>query len=79
MFEASFSSAVEKYHALLHAEKAGQLKLPNTNFDVGDESYPGKYRLNDDAHAELLHQLAGNKFNGITPQLRSAAQLLQPS
>jgi hypothetical protein len=56
---------------LLHAEKTGQLNLPNTNFDVGDESYPGKYRLNDDAHAELLHQLAGNKFNGVTPQLRA--------
>jgi hypothetical protein len=71
LFEASFNSAVERYHALLHAEKTGQLNLPNTNFDVGDESYPGKYRLNDDAHAELLHQLAGNKFNGVTPQLRA--------
>jgi hypothetical protein len=71
LFEASFNTALERYRALLHDEKAGQLKLPNTNFDVGDESYPGKYRLNDDAHAKLLHQLATGKFTGITPDLRA--------
>ena len=71
LFEASFNSAVTRYRSLLHDEKEATLKLPNTNFDVGDESYPGKYRLNDDAHAKLLHQLAEGKFNGISPELRA--------
>jgi len=71
LFEASFNSAFAKYTALLREEAAGQLKLPNTNFDVGDESFPGKYRLNDDAHARLLHQLAVGKFEAISPDLRA--------
>lgn len=71
LFERSFNSAVTKYQGLLRQERAGQLTLSNTNFDVGDESYPGKYRLNDEAHAQLLHRLAENKFSGISPDLRA--------
>lgn len=71
LFEASFNSALARYRTLLRDEKAGQLKLPNTNFDIGDESYPGKYRLDDDAHAKLLHRLAANKFQSIRPELRA--------
>ena len=71
LFEGSFNSAVTKYQSLLRQERTGELKLSNTNFDVGDESYPGKYRLNDEAHATLLHRLAANKFGGISPDLRA--------
>ena len=71
LFEASFNSSVTKYQHLLSEQRAGQVKLPNTNFDVGDESYPGKYRLNDETHAKLLHRLAENKFGGISPDLRA--------
>lgn len=71
LFEASFNSAVTKYRAMLRDERNARLHLPNTNFDVGDECYPGKYRLNDEAHAKLLHQLAANKFGGISAELRA--------
>ena len=36
----------------------GQPDLPNDNFDTGAVTGPGKYRLNDEAHAKLLDALA---------------------
>jgi len=71
LFEAGFNASVAKYEELLRQERGGHLALPNTNLDVGDESFPGKYRLNDEAHAKLLHKLAENKFGNITPELRA--------
>jgi len=71
LFEASFNKSLETYRNLLRDEKDGRLKLPNTNFDVGDKCYPGKYRLNDETHAKLLQQLAANQFAGVSPELRA--------
>jgi hypothetical protein len=49
---------------------SGQLDLPNDNFDVGEATGPGKYAMNDDAHAKLLNKLADRKFAGVSPELR---------
>jgi len=38
---------------------------------VGENTGPGKYRLNDEAHAELLDKLAENKFAGATSEVRA--------
>jgi cation transport regulator ChaB len=70
MFEESFNAAVEEYQKLLGEERRGALQLPNLNFDVGNETPGGKYRLNDDAHAQLLHRLAEKKFGCVSPDLR---------
>jgi hypothetical protein len=32
---------------------------------------PGKYRLNDEAHAKLLDSLAKQNFSGVSPELRA--------
>jgi hypothetical protein len=37
---------------------------------VGEDTGPGIYRLNDDAHARLLDKLAERKFVGVSPDLR---------
>jgi hypothetical protein len=71
LFEASFNASVADYQKLLVAEQQRRLELPNTNFDVGAESMPGKYRLNDNAHVKLLHLLAAQNFQSVTPELRS--------
>jgi len=71
LFEESFNSSVEECRKLLREESQNKLHLPNVNFDVGSETVGGKYRLNDDAHARLLHQLAENKFQCISPELRA--------
>jgi hypothetical protein len=62
MFEASFNATLERYRKLLRGIRDGEIDLPNDNFDVGESTGPGKYRLNDEAHAELLDKLAENKF-----------------
>lgn len=71
MFEESFNASATEYRRLLKAEREGGLQLPNLNFDVGKETAGGSYRLNDDAHAQLLHKLAASHFACISPDLRA--------
>jgi Zinc dependent phospholipase C len=71
MFEASFNVTMDRYRELLKEEGEGRLKLPNNNFDVGEFTGPGKYFMNDDAHAELLDRLAAQDFANMTPDLRA--------
>jgi len=70
MFEASFNATLDRYRELLRDLREGRIDLPNNNFDVGENTGPGKYRLNDEAHAELLDKLAENKFGNISPPVK---------
>jgi len=60
---------------LLSQVGTGQLALPNNNFDTGEITGPGKYRLNDETHAKLLDALAKENFSGVSPEVR--AELLE--
>src|SRR5436309_11782139 len=71
MFEASFNATLDHYRELLTNLRESRLDLPNDNFDVGESTGPGKYRLNDEAHAELLDKLAENKFAGATSEVKA--------
>jgi len=71
MFQASFNTTMDRYRDLLKEEGEGRLKLPNNNFDVGEFTGPGKYFMNDDAHAELLGTLAAQDFADMSPDLRA--------
>jgi hypothetical protein len=72
MFEASFNATLDRYKKLLgQTENPGQLSLPNDNFDTGEVTGPGKYRMNDEAHAKLLDGLAKQDFSGASPELRA--------
>ncbi len=68
MFEESFNITLDRYRALLSDEAAGHLELMNDNFDTGGMTGPGKYRMNDEAHAKLLGMLAEQNFAGARPQ-----------
>jgi hypothetical protein len=70
MFRASFNATLDQYRRLIADVRAGHLDLPNDNFDVGEATGPGKYGLNDDAHAKLLDKLAERKFIGISPEMK---------
>ncbi len=70
MFEDSFNATLSRYRKLLEAVGDGHVDLPNDNFDVGEDTGPGIYGLNDDAHAKLLDKLAERKFVGVSPELR---------
>jgi len=74
MFEASFNATLDRYRELLIEAREGRLSLANNNFDVGESTGPGKYRLNDEAHAELLEKLAESKFAGVTTEVKAELQ-----
>lgn len=75
MFEASFNATLDLYRGMLDQVTEGNLQLANDNFDTGDATAPGKYRMNDQAHAELLDRLAMQNFSRASPELR--AELLE--
>jgi len=68
-FEASFNETLDHYRQLLREQRNGNVKLPNDNFDVGADTGPGQYKMNDGAHAELMDRLAKQKFVGASPEL----------
>src|SRR6202790_5894910 len=70
MFRASFNSTPEQSRRVIGDVSNGPLDLPNDNFDVGEATGPGKYAMNDDAHAKLLDKLANQKFAGMSTELR---------
>ena len=75
LFEASFNATLDRYKQLLSQAASGQPDLPNDNFDTGEIMGPGKYKLADETQAELLDDLAKQKFNGASPEIR--AELLE--
>jgi hypothetical protein len=70
MFMASFNATIDRYRELLAELKADRLQLPNENFDTGEATAAGHYKLTDDAYAKLLDKLADH-YAGITPELRA--------
>jgi hypothetical protein len=75
LFEASFNTTLDRYRQLLSQTGAGQPDLSNNNFDTGEITGPGKYQLTDETQAKLLNELAKQKFNGASPEMR--AELLE--
>jgi hypothetical protein len=60
---------------MLDSVRDGSVELPNNNFDVGENTGPGKYRMNDEAHAKLLDKLAEKNFLGVSSEVK--AELVQ--
>lgn len=71
MFEASFNATLSRYRKLLTETEEGTLQLENDNFDVGETTGPGKYRLNDEAHATLLDKLVETKFVSVNAEAKA--------
>jgi hypothetical protein len=69
LFMASFNATLDRYRELLSALQADQLKLPNENFDVGELTVAGTYKLSDRAYAQLLDKLEGH-YADMPPELR---------
>jgi len=71
MFEASFNATLSRYRRLLTEAGEGTLALENDNFDVGESTGPGKYRMNDEAHATLLDKLTQTNFANLTSDAKA--------
>ena len=48
------------------------------DFDTGNPTGPGEYRLTDETYAKLLDKLAKEKFGGMLPDLRAEHTGLLP-
>jgi hypothetical protein len=70
IFMASFNATIDRYRELLADAKADRLALPNENFDTGELTEAGQYKLTDAAYAKLLDKLADH-YAGMSPELRS--------
>ena len=57
MYMHSFNETLDHYRKLLLAQQEGTLQLPNDNFDTGEMTEPGTYRLTDKSYAELLDKV----------------------
>ncbi|MEO8370249.1 MAG: zinc dependent phospholipase C family protein [Candidatus Solibacter sp.] len=60
LYMIGFNASIDRYRELLAEAKAGHLRLPNDNFDVGEVTTAGKYTLTDAAYAKLVHKLHGH-------------------
>jgi hypothetical protein len=63
LFLQSFNQTLDEYRRLLVAHGQGTLHLPDENFDIGQPTRPGTYRLADDAYAKLLNKLNGKPLS----------------
>jgi hypothetical protein len=67
----SINVTVERYRALLEQLRTNHaLALSNYDLDTGNPTKPAEYSLTDETYAKLLTQLAKNKFDLTTPELR---------
>ena len=57
LFTESFKEARERYRVLLQSVRANRLDLRNTDFDTGEPTRRGEYKLADDTYAELVDRL----------------------
>jgi hypothetical protein len=71
LFEQSFNVTLDRYRAFLADLGKGEVTLRNDNFDVGETTARGQYRLEDNACAQLLDELAKKEFSEASPELRT--------
>lgn len=74
LFENSFNATIDRYRHLLALIDEGHLDLPNDNFDVGEVTTLGQYKLNDKTCAKLLERLSNEHPSRMDAELK--AQLL---
>lgn len=66
----SINASVDQYRAFLEQVRSGSLELDNRDLDTGKETGPAEYTLTDETYAKLLGQLADQKFDLTSVDLR---------
>jgi Zinc dependent phospholipase C len=60
----SFARTVTYYRSLIDDARRAKLSIANRNFDTGDATRAGQYRLVDETYAELVERLAEQSKKG---------------
>jgi hypothetical protein len=71
LFIESFNVTLNRYRAMLSQARTGKLDLQNKDFDTGEPTRAGEYKLADETYAKLLNQLASKNFDNVPPALRA--------
>jgi hypothetical protein len=58
LFETSFDRTLDEYRRLLTDQRSHRLALEDRDFDTGNATRGGEYRLADDTYSKLLRKLA---------------------
>ena len=69
LFTESFEAARERYRVLLQSARANRLDLRNTDYDTGEPTRRGEYKLADETYAELVARLG--KKDSVPPGMRA--------
>jgi len=69
LFTESFKAVRERYRALLQSARGNRLDLRNTDFDTGEATRRGEYKLADETYAELVARL--KKRTDVPPGIRA--------
>jgi len=70
MFIESFNATLSRYRAMLAEARTGKLNLQNKDFDTGQPTRAGEYKLADETYSKLVRQLASKNFESASPELR---------
>lgn len=68
----SMNETVDRLRSYLRDQSAGNLALPNLDFDTGRKTRPGEYPLTDKAYADLVHRLAKDHFSNMSADLQTS-------
>jgi inorganic triphosphatase YgiF len=71
LFQLSFDRTLDEYRKLLADTGAGNLSLPDRDFDTGQLTHPGEYRLADETYAKLAEKLADKDPDKVSPEIRA--------
>ena len=69
LFTESFKAVRERYRTLLQSARGNRLDLRNTDFDTGEATRRGEYKLADETYAELVARL--KKRTDVPPGIRA--------
>jgi hypothetical protein len=67
----SVNTTLDQYRSYMKDLMADKLALANKDFDTGNPTKPGEYKLTDETYAKLLDKLAKIKFVGTHTDLKS--------
>lgn len=70
LFMKSFDASLAGLGPKLAESRLHAVALPDVNFDLGEPTAPGVYRLTDQTYAQLVDKLAEKKFSGLQEPTR---------
>jgi hypothetical protein len=67
----STDAVIHQYERLVRQVEAGDLHILDRNLDTGNPTRAGEYSLADKTYADLVRQIADQKFAHVTPALKA--------